>query len=394
MSLEEALRAVDPDWIAARAAEMVAIPSVTMDERSACDDFARALAALGLTPIEREVTPGRRNIYARLAGTGGGPALALNGHLDTIRIGGAWPMRREGDRLYGRGAEDMKGPLAAALGALRAVLTSGLRLAGDLWITAVVGHEAAAAGKDGARAFVDDVNAGLLPAERIVIVKGDEALWMMSMGSAVFAITLESDSGGAHTDGVPFGHNPIRHVGRLIEAFAALQERLDAGARHPLAGAERIDVGIVRGGDYYNRTPGACYLEGTRRWAPGSTVADIRAELEEIIGRVATEGGLRWRLKLMMDREPFEVAADDPCLRAFAVAAQRVNGTAPALVGRRIVGDASIYVHGCGRPTFYYGPGYRTAHADVEWVSVEALARTARVYVAGAAGYCGLAGGR
>ena len=283
---------------------------------------------------------------------------------------------------------------AAALGAARAVLASGLRLAGDVWITAVVGHEEAEAAKDGPRAFVDDVNAGLVPADRIVIVEGDEALWMMSMGSAAFAITLDSDSGGAHADGVPFARNPIRHVGRLIEAFAALQERLDAGARHPLAGAERIDVGIARAGDYHNRTPGTCYLEATRRWAPGSTVADIRAELEEIIGRIATEGGLRWRLKLMMDCEPFEVAADDPCLRAFAAAAQRVTGTAPPLVGRCIVGDANLDVHGCGRPTFYYGLAYRTVHADVEWVSVEALVRTARVYVAGAAGYCGHAGGR
>lgn len=391
MSVARMLEHVDGEWMARRTLEMVEIRSVTMDEAQMCLYYADALHSLGLAVDMREVTPGRFNLYARIPGTGGGPTLALNGHVDTVPIHGAWPPRREGDLIYGRGTTDMKGPMAAVLGAAKALIESGVRLRGDLAISAVVGHEEAIAAKDGPKAYIEDLKSGRVQADRILIVEGEEDIWLMSMGSANFVVTLTSDRGGTHTNNTPFGENPIRFMGELIGAIHARQIQMDAGARHALAGPERIDLGVAQAGDLYNRTPTHCTLIGTRRWMPGKTVADIRAELEALVQPFAAAGRLGFELRIEQEREPFETPVEDDAVRAVIAAAQRVTGATPRIVGRRIVGDANLYVHGTGIPTFYYGASNHTAHADVEWVSVDRIRRSAQVYLAAAAAYCGVA---
>ena len=266
---ENLLQAVDGGWIADRAEELVRVPSVTMDEAEVCRLFEAQMRGLGLEVDVRPVTPGRNNLYARIPGSGGGPALSLNGHLDTIPIGPCPPCRRAGDRLYGRGSTDMKGGMAAMLGAAKALLDSGVDLKGDLWLSAVVGHEETEAKKDGPLAFVEDLGTGRVGGDRVLIVEGRDALWVMSMGSMVFTVEMRSSLGGRHTQYVPFGQNPVRYMGQAIERLHGLQEALDRGEVHPLAGAERVDVGQAHAGDYFNRTAPEAVLQGTRRWLPG-----------------------------------------------------------------------------------------------------------------------------
>jgi acetylornithine deacetylase len=388
MDIEKVLAAIDGEWIAARAEELVAIPSPTMEEQEVCRAYERMLCGLGLEVDVREVTPGRNNLYARLAGSGGGPALLLNGHLDTIAVGKCPPCKREGDRLYGRGATDMKGGMAAILGAARGLIESGVRLKGDLWLTAVVGHEEPEAHKDGPLALVEDCKGGRIGGERILIAEGRDALWVMSMGSMVFTVILESDKGGKHTQYVSLGENPIRFLGELIGRLHQYQQELDQGQRHPLAGPERLDLGIAQAGDYFNRTPGLCLLKGTRRWMPGRKAAEVLEELEELARPFAQAGSLKLKVEMEHEREPFETPVEDAAVQAAAQAHRLVTGREAEYLGMRIVGDANLYVHGTGVPTFYYGPANETAHADVEWVSMERMEKAARVYALTAALYC------
>lgn len=384
------VEAVDAEWVAARTTALVEIPSVTMDEAAVCALYEAQLRELGLEVDVREVTPGRNNLYACIPGTGDGPALMLNGHLDTIPIGGTWPPYRDGDRIYGRGATDMKGGMAAILGTARALLESRVQLAGDLWLTAVVGHEEPEAAKDGPLALIDDLRSGRIGGERILIVEGRDALWVMSMRSMVFTIHFSSDRGGMHTQYVPFSDSPIRVVGDLIQRIARYQQELDAGRVHPLAGPERIDLGIVQAGDYFNRTPTDATFVGTRRWGPGRNAKEVLAELRDFVGPIATAGGLTFDVSMEHEREPFETPVTDPAVRATAAAHRTISGEDVETIGLRIVGDANIYVHGSGAPTYYYGPSNETAHADIEWVSVQRLADAARVYALTAMSYCGV----
>jgi acetylornithine deacetylase/succinyl-diaminopimelate desuccinylase-like protein len=388
----EALRAaIDADWVAEKTVNMVEIPSVTMDEELVCRYFESQLKDLGLEVEVREVTPGRNNLYARIPGAGGGPTLLFNGHLDTIPIGDSWPCRREGDRIYGRGATDMKGGMAAMLGAAKALLQSGVRLRGDVVLTAVVGHEEMEAAKDGPKALIADLNDGRLHADRILIVEGPDKLWVMSMGSMVFRIELLSDKGGQHTQYVPIEQNPIRYVGDLIGRIVEFQAEMDSGERHPLAGAERIDLGIVESGDYFNRTPVRSRLTGTLRWAPGRTAEEALDGLRQLALPFAEAGGLQLEVTMDHQREPFETPIDDVLVRAVGDAHRTVTKQEAEAIGMRIVGDANLYVNGTGVPTIYYGPCNETAHANVEWVSAHRLGAAASVYALAAADFCGVA---
>jgi len=384
----ELLEQIDRNWIADQAERLVRIPSVTMHEQEVCRVYADQLRDLGLEVDVRPVTEGRPNLYACLRGIGGGPSLMLNGHLDTIPNQNNQPVFREGDLLYGRGTTDMKGGMASVLGAVRAIKASGVRLQGDLWITAVVGHEEPEAEKDGPLAMIDDLNTGRIACDRILIVEGPDALWVMSMGSMVFQITLESAEGGTHTQYIPFGDNPIRWVGQVINAIHELQQQLDGGRVHPLAGPERIDLGIVQAGDYFNRTPNRCVLTGTRRWAPGQQAEDILAELQALVAPLATQAGLTAQVEMEHQREPFETPADDTLVRALQAAHSTVVGQPAEIIGKRIVGDANLYVHGAKIPTVYYGPSNETAHADIENVSIQRLDSAARVYALAALNFC------
>ncbi len=383
---------IEPEWLAEQTLALVETPSVTMDETTVCAQFAELLVDAGLDVDVRQVTPGRNNLYAKISGTGEGPALLFNGHLDTIPVGDCIPFGRDGDTITGRGTTDMKGGLVAMLGMARALLASGTRLKGDVWLTAVVGHEEPVAEKDGPRALIKDLSVGRLSCDRICIVEGRDALWVMSMGSMVWTIRLKSPRGGAHTQYVPFKDNPIRFVGDVIQRIAHRQEEMDRGDVHPLAGAERIDVGIVNAGDYFNRTPVDCVLTGTRRWAPGRTARTCLGELDVLVGEALSGSGLTAEVTMVHDREPFETSPDDPAVRAFAAAHREVVGRDVNYVGMRIVGDANLYVHGTGIPTFYYGPSNETAHSDLETISVERLLSAAKVYTQAAMGFCGVAG--
>ena len=212
----------------------------------------------------------------------------------------------------------------------------------------------------------------------------------MSMGSMVWTIRLKSSQGGTHTQYVPFAENPIRYVGDLIQRIQTRQVEMDSGDIHPLAGAERIDVGIVEAGDYFNRTPVVCELTGTRRWAPGRTARSCLTELEIMAADVTTGSDLEVEATMVHDREPFETPQDDPAVHTFAEAHREIVGQDVDYVGLRIVGDANLYVHGTGVPTFYYGPSNETAHSDNECVSIDRLASAARVYVEAAMRYCGV----
>jgi acetylornithine deacetylase/succinyl-diaminopimelate desuccinylase-like protein len=216
------------------------------------------------------------------------------------------------------------------------------------------------------------------------------------MGSLNFTITLVSNLGGKHTTYVPFGQNPIRYLGDLIGRITDYQQEMDSDGEkygcHRLAGTERIDLGIVQAGDYYNRTPGRCTLTGTRRWNPGRTAAEVLAELEALAAPIAAAGNLDLQVEMVHEREPFETPDDDAAVRATAEAHRRVTGQTAAITGKRIVGDANLYVNFGHRPAYYYGPSNDTAHSDQEWVSIERLAQAAKVYALTALLYCGVAG--
>ena len=115
------------------------------------------------------------------------------------------------------------------------------------------------------------------------------------------------------------------------------------------------------------------------------------AELKALVDPVAHAGGLTATVTMEHQRAPFETPGDDPVVQAVSLAHRQVTSTDAKLVGKRIVGDANLYVHGSGVPTIYYGPSNETAHADVENVSINRMETAAAVYALAALEFCGVA---
>jgi len=380
---------IDAEAIARDTLEFVKVKSETGQEGEGSLFFADLLRREGLDAWLDEVEPNRANVNCRIPGDGGGAALLMNGHTDTIPIGNSAPPLRDGDWIVGRGAEDMKGGLVAMVHAAAALRKSGVRLKGDLWLTGVIGHETPAGKKEGPRRLITQLRAGAIRADAILIVEGPCAIWAASLGSTIYKVTIHSPRGPIHTIKVPFAANPACWAGRLLHELAELEQNFAAVPPHPLCGREQVNVGILRGGDYMNRLPTPIEIVGTWRWQPGKTHANVAAQLKEICDRLSQESGLEFRFAFEAAREPFDTPADHPLVRALARAGQRISGSAPSVIGMGLVGDGNLYANEAGAPTVYYGPAHETAHSEQERVSISQLVHCAGVYAFTALEFCG-----
>ncbi len=257
------LAEIDEETLARDCLEFVAVKSETGAEGPGAEFLANLLSETGLDVSYDEIEPGRSNVGARLAGTGGGPSLLFNGHVDTIPTGECRPPGRDGEWITGRGAEDMKGGLTAMIHAVGAIIRSGVKLKGDVWLTGVVGHESPVGKKEGPLRLIERINQRAIRPDAILIVEGPAAIWTASLGCAMFRITMADDRGPIHTIKVPFQSNPIRAVATLLKKLDGLEEQISAEPGHPLAGRDQVNVGMVSAGDYPNRLPARVVVTGT-----------------------------------------------------------------------------------------------------------------------------------
>ena len=382
--------AVDAEAIGRDTLAFVEVTSETGEEGAGSAFLAQLLQREGFVVEPDMFLPERPNIYSRIPGRGDGPCLVFNGHTDTIPVGACHAPGRDGDWILGRGTEDMKGGLVAMVHAAAALRRAGVELSGDLWLTGVVGHETPVGRKEGPKRLIEHLRSGKIPAAGIIIVEGPCAVWAASLGSALFTITAHADREPIHTIKVPWADNPIRWLGALLAEFDRLEEGFIAGVAHPLCGRHQLNVGIVRGGDWFNRLPVEWQVTGTRRWTPGTTCAEALAQLQRVCAGIAAQSGLRFEVDLANGREPFETPAGHPLVEALLEAGEVDRGRRPDVIGMGLVGDANLYANDGDIHTVYYGPEHQTAHSDAERVSIERLAHCARVYAMAAAGFCGV----
>jgi acetylornithine deacetylase/succinyl-diaminopimelate desuccinylase-like protein len=385
------LQHIDTEAIARDTLAFIEVKSETGHEGPGSVFLADLLRREGFDVTLDEVEPGRPNVYARVRGSGtGGRSLLLNGHTDTIPIGASAPPLLDGDWIIGRGAEDMKGGLVAMVHAASALRKAGVKLAGDLWLTGVIGHETPAGKKEGPRQLIRRLRSSAIQADAIVIVEGPCALWIASLGSAIFRVTITSPCGPIHTIKVPYAQNPARWLGRLLEEFDRLEQEFTAISPHPLCGREQLNVGMIEAGDYVNRLPTPIRVTGTWRWMPGKSQEQIRAALQSLCERLSSQSGLAFDFSLEAAREPFETPADHPIVQAFDSAAEQVAGSPTQRIGMALVGDANLFANEAGVPTVYYGPAHETAHSNHERVSAQQLAHCAKVYALATMQFCGV----
>jgi acetylornithine deacetylase len=324
----------------------------------------------GLEAERLEETPGRPSFLVRAEGTGGGRSLLLCGHTDTVNVEGMvdpHSPRIHGDRLYGRGAYDMKAGLAAALMAAREA--SRLELAGDVVVAAVADEEHASLGvQEVLRRAGADAAVVTEPTEMQVTVAHKGFVWS----------EVEVTGRAAHGSQPDLGVDAIVKMGAVLKELEALDRSL-ADRTHPLLGRASVHASLIEGGVELSSYPAHCKLRLERRTLPGETGEQINREVVSLLeGSRAADPNFESSHRTLLVREPFEIEEEAELVTVVTDAAAEILPDPVKIGGASYWADAA-FIAAAGIPTVLFGPGGDGAHAIEEWVSLsdtEAVART------------------
>ena len=361
--------------------------------------IADYLRAAGFTVHIDEAAPGRASVMAILPGTRRetAPGLVLCGHTDTVGVANMtdppFDGRIEGDRLYGRGALDMKAGDAAILHAAKTIAASG-GLAGDLILGLVADEEYASVGVE--QFVVKLRERGLHPAAGIVTEPTDLAVVHAHKGFTWGRIETigRAAHGSAYADGI----DAIALMGRFITRLEAFDRTELAQRTHPLLGRASVHCSLITGGLELSTYPDRCTLEIERRLLPGETPAAARDEIEAMLAALRADGNdFQATYTQFFERSPLEVAENAPIVRALDAAAAPILGTVPEHTGMSGWTDAQV-LDSAGIPSVLFGPGAESdpsrdalggAHAAIEYVSIASTATCARILTDLARSFCG-----
>jgi acetylornithine deacetylase/succinyl-diaminopimelate desuccinylase-like protein len=378
---------LDPARVHQWALELVRIPSPTGDSRQAAEYYAARLREVGLSVEFDEEFPQSPSVIAYLHGSQPGPTLELAGHLDAIPVPDDAPAIRDGV-LYGRGATDMKGSMAAVLEAARVLAPVRDRLRGHLLVCAYGLHEAPV-GR--AQSLLRLLERGIV-GDAVISVEGPaDEVAVIGKGMSTFEIIIERAGEPLHeVQAPPDLPHPLLIGLDVADALRSWADELNHGEDLPYVGPESLFIGQFESGDFYNRVPTRCRIVGTRRYAPGKRFPEVEAEFQARLDPLRRQSSAGIRLDLVKTKDGFRVREDEPVVRSLQEAYQEVTGRPLPAGGFKAVGDASNFVNEGGVPAVYYGCGLERAHATPEYVALARLEQLARVLVATAARYLGL----
>lgn len=360
--------------------ELVAIESVNPDlvatgsgESKIAAFVAAWLADAGLSVQVVEPVPGRSSVIGVLAGSGGGASLMLNAHMDTVGAGGMKdpfvPCVRDG-RIYGRGAYDMKGSLAAIMVAAREA--KKLMLHGDVIVAAVADEEVASVGTAAVLKRIE--------ADAAIVTEPTEM--RLCLAHKGFAwLEVETRGVAAHGSRPDLGVDAVAHMGRILSGVLELDRRLRAGRGHMLLGTGTIHASLIEGGQELSTYPARCLVKLERRTVPGEDGAGALREIEALIAAArADDPALEASARLLLERPPSQLGADSFVTEAAERAATEVLGQEPEVIGVAYWMDMALS-NAMGIPTVAFGPSGEGAHADVEWVDLASLETCVQVYL-------------
>ncbi len=334
--------------------------------------LADILAGWGFDVQLTQVAPGRPNVIAR-AGRPGGRSLLLNGHLDVVGVEGMIhppfvPTQRNG-RLYGRGAADMKGGVAAMCVAARAAMEHGLD--GEVIVAAVIDEEYTSLGT---RHLV----ASEVHADAAIVTEPTRLAICPAHRGFVWA-EVDVHGRAAHGSRYDLGVDAITHAALFIAELDRVQREELAKEEHPLLGRASLHASTIRGGTGLSTYPESCTVALERRTIPGEVAPIFLREIERACDAVrARDGSFRASVRLTGAQGPSNVPADAPIVRALEQALV-TEQRSPVVEGMPAWTDCAI-LNEAGIPAVCFGPGdIALAHAAEEYIPVEEIEAAARV---------------
>jgi acetylornithine deacetylase len=347
--------------------------------------LAEVLIEWGFRVELQEVTPGRPNVVARI---GGGPSgsrsLMFNGHLDVVGVEGMthppFEAATTDGKMFGRGATDMKGGVAAMCCA--AWLAAQRGLSGEIVVAAVVDEEWQSAGTKGL------LERGVRADACIVTEPTRLAIAPAHKG---FTWTEVDFTGrAAHGSRYDVGIDAIRHAGLLLAELDRLEREELVRHVHPLLGHASLHASAITGGSGWSTYPDHCQVAVERRTVPGESPDDAVEEMELAVQRVTQSGiGVRGTVRHVFSQWPSDVAPDAPIVRSLA-SAMTAGGETPLMDGLSAWTDAAL-LNAAGIPAICFGPGdISLAHSATEWVVETEITRATAVLDRLARNWCGV----
>ncbi len=394
-ALSRIRRAVSKSEIEGLVKDLVKIPShrdVQTKERAVAEFLQEFLEDEGIEAKLRTVEKDRPNVIARIEGGGGGKSLMLNGHTDTVP---AYDMdippftpKVQGGKLYGRGSLDMKGGLGAMAMALVALRRSRIRLGGDVILAAVVDEEDKSAGTE------DIILNG--PRADAAIVGEPTDLEIQPTHRGLEWLNVHFYGKAAHGGQADRGVNAISMAARFVrEVEGDLLPKLRARKSRYMM-SPTLNLGVIEGGQQPSSVADHCVIRMDRRWVPEEKLQTVFEEIYGIFDRLKAEDP-KFRAKLVRDPSnmktmthvPNVVPTDHWMVRTLRGSMKTVTGRPAKVTSFWGWTDAALLTHFGKMPAVVFGPGGAGAHARVEYVLTEDLARCAQVYALTAAEACG-----
>ena len=327
-------------------------------------------------PCQRQpVAPGRDNLLARVDLPGARRTLLFDVHQDTVPTDGMtigpFVPRVEGGRMYGRGACDIKGGMAAMLTAVARLARDRPAHAASVILACTVDEEFTHTGSS----KLGQADLGV----DLAIVAEPTRLDLVHCHKGALRWRIRTRGVACHSSTPELGVNAIYRMSHVLTALIEYADMLDETTSDPLVGPPTLSVGRIEGGQSVNTVPDWCEIEIDRRLIPGEdpaeALADVRSFVSNWLG--STEGvefGDPW---VSM---PALVPRAEKWLGPIQEVVARVRGTEPNVVGVPYGTDAGP-LGASGLPCLVFGPGnIAQAHTRDEWVELEQVAQAAEAY--------------
>lgn len=331
------------------------------------------LRAAGFDVEIEEAAPGRPNLVAIAEGRGPGPTRLLCGHTDTVGVEGmAAPFdpRVEDGRLYGRGAQDMKGGLAAMIAASARWLDGPRAGSGRVVLAAVADEEYASLGAEAlVRRWRADEAVIPEPTDMTVAIthKGFSAVEVVTHGRA------------AHGSRPAEGLDAVMRMGRVLARLDALDRDLQARPPHDRLGTASLHAGRIEGGTELSVYPSRCSLQVERRTLPGEPLDAAVVEVGAILDALASaDASFLADVRPLLARPAYAIAPSHPLAAALQRHARACGQKAP-YAGMSFWTDAAI-LGAAGVPTVLFGPGGAGLHGPDEHVVVDDIEACAAIF--------------
>lgn len=385
---------IDEEALVNLAAGLARIPSEIPNEGRIANYLAAEMRKSGVFDAVnlQDVVPGRPNVIGIVRGSGEGPNILLNGHLDTGAPAGEWSRDpydsiEEDGFLYGFGLTDMKGAVACLVKAAEAIARAEVQPAGDVVVSAVVHHDVCGLGtkfflESNDRPFAMCIN-GEPTGLRLQLAHG--GAWQFALTTYGVAEHISRREGG------------VDAMQKMIKLLAALDEnKLTYDPSQVLEGLPRLVVGQISGGTAASRTANQCTVRGDVRIVPGMTAETLTGDFNAIIADLAADDPeFRADVRTLVYQRPFRIDPDASVVKLTGQAHHDVTGESPVTstglpVCSYVTDSSDIVRHGI--PTVVYGPSNWRMVPD-ERINIAEMVTAAKVYALAAArvitGQCG-----